>query len=542
MRKKKRYYLWPLDGTFKESSQIFKPTPFIEQRDNNTYLDQFLVKAELIKKRHPARVIINCYRTFSVRPADCEEIASIIQGIGDTGIETIFYAKDYGEKELYLAAACDRAVIAPDGFLRFFGFSTTMPFVKQLADKLGIEIEVYRRGKYKGAMDLFRVDKIDPATEEAYGKYYEVLFDHFITRINQARGKERADIDELINGKVLTAQEAQEQGWVDDVDYVNNLTDGWREEKCKPLKLKVKKLTIGPRRLGRKKRIALLFFDGAIVDTHNRKRSFLLGQQAIGDIDYIDEIRKLRLNKRVAGVIFRVNSPGGSASASAHLAEELLKLKKKKPLFISQGGVAGSGGYFLSYPGDKIFSHNTTITGSIGVIGASFYLKPVYDKIGLTHSTLKKGPHADLFSATRRRSEKERTIIDRQIEALYQNFIERVSGGRKMSVKEVDKVGQGRIWSGEDAKELGLVDETGGLSAALKAMEKELGVKKIAVEVFPKLRYSFFEKAFLGGKKETTLSFPPEMDNLLALINAGKSNLLAPSYLMPEILFFDIRV
>ncbi len=541
MGKKRRYYLLSLDGTFKESSQIFKPTPFIEQRDNNTYLDQLLVKAELIKKKRPAKVIINCYRTFSARPADCEEIASIIEGISAAGIETIFYAKEYGEKELYLAAASERAVIAPDGFLRFFGFSTTMPFVKRLADKLGIEIEIYRRGKYKGAMDVFRVDKIDPATEEAYGKYYEVLFNHFITRICRTRGKERADIDELITGKVLTAQEAHEQGWVDDVDYINNLIDGWKEEKCKPLKLKVKRLAIGPRRRGRKKRIALLFFDGAIIDTHNQKRSFL-GQQAIGDIDYIDEIRQLRFNKRIAGVIFRVNSPGGSASASAHLAEELLKLKKKKPLFVSQGGVAGSGGYFLSYPGDKIFSHNTTITGSIGVIGASFYFKAVYDKIGLTHSTLKKGEHADLSSVTRRRSEKERAIIDGQIEALYQNFITRVSGGRKMSVKEVDKVGQGRIWSGEDAKQLGLVDETGGLSAALKAMEKELGVKKIAVEILPKLRYSFLEKAFLGGQKETTLSFPPEMDNLLALINAEKSNLLAPIYLIPELLFFDIRV
>ncbi|MCI2424844.1 signal peptide peptidase SppA [Candidatus Acetothermia bacterium] len=540
MGKRSSYYLLPLDGIFKESSQIFKPMPFIEQHDNNTYLDQLLVKAELIKKKRPAKVIINSYHTFSASPADCEEIASIIEGIGDAGIETIFYAKEYGEKELYLAAASKRAVIAPDGFLHFFGFSTTMPFVKRLADKLGIEVEVYRRGKYKGAMDLFRVDKIDPATEEAYGKYYEVLFNHFITRICRRRGKERADIDELINGKVLTAQEAQDQGWIDDVDYINNLIDGWKEEKRKPLKLKVKRLTIGPRWRGRKKRIALLFFDGAIVDTHNQKRS-LFGQ-AIGDIDYTDEIRKLRVNKRIAGVVFRINSPGGSASASAHLAEELLKLKEKKPLFVSQGGVAGSGGYFLSYPGDKIFSHTTTITGSIGVIGASFYFKAVYDKIGLTHSTLKKGPHADLFSVTRRRSDIERAIIDGQIEAMYQNFITRVSSGRKMSINEVDKIGQGRIWSGEDAKELGLVDETGGLLVALKAMGKELGVKKITAEIFPKLRYSFFEKALLGGKKETTLSFPPEMEHLLALINTEKGNLLAPSYLMPETLFFDIRV
>jgi len=541
MGKKSKYYLLPLDGTFKESSQIFKPMPFIEQHDNNTYLDQLLVKAALIKKKRPAKVIINCYSTFSARPADCEEIASIIQGISDAGIETIFYAKEYREKELYLAAASKRAVIAPDGSLSFFGFATTMPFVKQLTDKVGIEVEVYRRGKYKGAMDIFRVDQIDPATEEAYGKYYEVLFDNFITHICQKRGKERADIDELIDGKVLTAQEALEQGWVDDVDYISNLIDEWKEEKCNPLKLKVKRLVIGSRWQKRKKRIALLFFDGAIVDTHNQRRSFL-GIQSIGDIDYIDEIRKLRFNKRIAGVIFRVNSPGGSASASAHLTEELLKLKKKKPLFVSQGGVAGSGGYFLSYPGDKIFSHNTTITGSIGVISASFYLKGIYDKIGLTHSTLKKGAHADLFSVTRRRSDKERTIIDGQVEALYQNFITRVSGGRKMSVKEVDKVGQGRIWSGTDAKELGLVDETGGLLTALTAMEKELGVKKIAVEVFPKLRYSFFEKALLGSKQETTLSLPAGMDTLLTLINTDKSNLLTPSYLMPEILFFDIRV
>jgi len=533
-----KHYVIDLKGKVVESGNIYGRIPFID-RGSEFALDRFFVlKEKLINRKKTRKILFKMHPDFTAYVGQLEEIYRCLQDLKKAGKELYFYAKTYGLKELYLASACQHRVIPPDGAVVYYGYSLGNVYFKNLMDSLNIQADVYRVGKYKGAADPFRVSSMDDAQKEAYS-----LILNRMTGIMEDTVRENLDarddfhkldndvdfIEELKGGTFYQADKALARGLVTQTDYWYNLARSWNDHKVKRDKVKIKKL-----RAGRGYRIAVLSFDGNIVDGTNRKHP-LMGS-ACGDEFYVEEISKLAAQKSVKAVIFKVNSGGGSASASAEIASALEKLKEKKPLVVVQSGIAGSGGYYVSFPGEKIFTQHSTITGSIGVINLLFYTGDFMEKHGITHSNLKDGEYADLVSPWRRRGEREGDMIMEHIKYVYHTFTAGVAKNRNMAQEAVDKIGQGRVWPGCDAVEIKICDEIGGLGSAVDYLTKKQGVDSASLEFFPKPKKGLLNKLLRAGKGEgmdilDTINMPGMFKEL-----NGK-----PLCYMEELLTLDFR-
>ncbi len=490
-----KYYIIDLKGTVVESNNIFEKTPFIE-KDNTFALDRFYILKEKLKARKKTkRIMIVMHHDFRAYPGQYEEIYRYLKELKEAGKELYFYAKTYELRELYLASICQHRLIPEMGTIVHYGLSSEKIFLKNFLDLFSIRAEVYRRGKYKGAADTFRLNTIDEAQREAISllvkRFLEIMEDTVRENIQSSVDY----IQELKNGSFFNASQAMDTGLITGENHWFNVIKSWEETKLKKDKVFIKKLVTG-----KGPKIAVLSFDGHVVDGDNKKNS-LMGN-ACGDHFYLREIRKLTRDKAIKGVVFKVNSGGGSASASAEIASALAALREQKPLVVVQSGVAASGGYFISFPGERIFTQHSTITGSIGVIFLLFYVNNYLEKRGITHSSLKNGEYSDLLSVFRDRDELDQEMIMEHIDHIYDNFIMQTAAHRNMKIDEVDKVAQGRIWSGVDAIEKKICDVIGGLDDALAYLKEKEGIAAAKYEFYPKPRKGMIRQLLGSDKSE----------------------------------------
>lgn len=525
-----KYYIINLMGAVVESSNIYGKIPFID-KDKDFALDRFyILKEKLIKRQKTRKILIKMHPDFRAFPGQLEEIYRYLQDLKEAGKELYFYAKTYELKELYLASVCRHRVIPPDGWVVHYGLSLGNIYFKNLIDKLDLKADIYRRGKYKGAADPFRVSSMDDAQKEAslliLKRMAETMED--VVRDNIQTGMDF--IQELKAGSFYRAGEAVAKGVVTQTDYWHNLVKTWEEEKYGKDKVFIKKLITG-----KGYRIAVLSFDGNIVDGENRKH-MLMGPSC-GDEFYVEQIARLSKNKAVKAIIFKVNSGGGSASASAEIANALERLKEKKPLVVVQTGIAGSGGYYISFPAERIFTQRSTITGSIGVIYLLFYIKNFMEKHGITYSNLKDGEYADLLSSWRKRDHREGEMVSGYIDYTYDTFTAKVAKNRNMEQDAVDLIGQGRIWPGLDAIEIKICDEIGGLGSAVEYLKEKQGLQSARLEFFPKPKRGLFHKLLGAGKGEGMDIL--EAVNLMGMIGDFNSK---PLCYTEELLTFDFRM
>jgi protease IV len=431
-------------------------------------LDLFYKKVERLgQSRSIQRVLVHRRKGFSV-PAfgGLEEIRAALRRLSGTGKQVYYYASEYDVFDSVLASACSQRILHPLGTVSFLGIAQQDLFFKRLLDTHAIGVEVIRRGRYKSAADRFRTEKHD---EYARGQY-QALVDGAVAAMREAVlgapaavGREawpETLLDEMLAGRILTASEARESGVVDALHTINDLTNAWKAEKIKEKTVRVRRprLVFGAR-------VAVLVFEGMIVegDSHHHP---LFGQ-AIGDRPMIKAIRALREHRRVKAVVFRINSGGGSAVASENILRELMALQEKKPLVISMGPLAASGGYWIAGTGGRLFALPTTITGSIGVVTLFFNFSELLRTHGITTDCIKCGDAADLGSALRSPTDQEKATIDGVVQSLYEAFIERVAQVRKMAPEKVRALGEGRVWLGSEAVRHGLVDVLGGLHDAI---------------------------------------------------------------------------
>ncbi|MCX8058443.1 MAG: signal peptide peptidase SppA [Spirochaetes bacterium] len=489
------YYTINLKGEFNETGAIFKQIPFVENEPNFLF-DEFILLCEnLIKNKKIKNIIIKQDESFFAKPGEIEQIAKLLKRLRNEGKKLIYFSKIYNLKSLYLSSFCDERIIPELGMLDFSGLKFDFDFFKRTLDKLNISVEVYRRGKYKGAADRFRIDSIDDAQKEAFGRILDIIYETFKKDITENLKISESFYENEVFGKILFPEKAKEIGLITSIKNFETIEEDFKNNKIMKLK-KIQKI----KSFGKGKKISILIFEGGIKDGKNSK-NFILGKQ-IGDEYFIKHIEKLRKNKKIKGVILKVNSPGGSALASDAIAESLNRLKKEKPLVVVQSGVAGSGGYFISFPGERIFTQRTTITGSIGVINMAFNMKGFYDKIGVTRSVLKKGEFADINSTFRERTPEEKQIIDGFIEDIYQKFISKVAQARAKSKEDIDKIGQGRIWAGVDGINIGITDEIGDIYSAIEYLKTKLKVKNLNVSFAIKPKVNILNKILTGGSKE----------------------------------------
>jgi len=400
----------------------------------------------------------------------------------------------YSQKSYYLASVADKLYFNPGGMMFWAGMGGEMVFYKKALNKLGIEPQIIRHGKYKAAVEPFMLDKMSPANREQTMKYIGGIWNHMLEGISKERNISVEKLNQLAdNFKLRDASELVKIGMFDKALYYDEVITelksltGTKEDK-KLARISLSKYSKIPSRSKEiiKDKIAVVYASGEIGMEQS--------ESSIGP-DLANTISKVRKNDNIKAVVLRVNSPGGSALTSEIIWREVKLLQKEKPVIVSMGNVAASGGYYISCAADTIVASETTITGSIGIFGLFFSGEDlIKNKIGLQtdsfgtnkHSGFGGGNPLPIPLTSRKLNSFERKVMQEYIEKGYKSFVDKVAEGRGMTFAQIDKIGQGRVWTGEDAKKIGLVDVLGGLETAIKIAKEKAGLDKYVISNYPK--------------------------------------------------------
>lgn len=439
------------------------------------------------------------------------------------------------DKEYYLATACDRIIFHPSGLMFLNGIGGSIPFFKKGLDKLGVEYEWERIEKYKTAMNQFTEEGFTPAHKEMMESLYGETYSHYLNKVAETRGKSKEDIKALLDHGFFQGPKAKEAGLVDDLLYEDELQNILRLNEKKISKISHERyLNIRPSSLGlyTGRKIALIYGMGTIITGEGM-------YQMMGSSTVARWIRQARNDKSIEAVVFRVDSPGGSSVGSDVIWREVSLTKKEKPVIVSMSDLAGSGGYWVAMSAHKIVAQPQTWTGSIGVYFGKPNLIKLYDKLGITSERFTFGDKADILSTFREWTSEERQIIQTEIEWIYDQFLTKVAKGRNMTKEEVNKIGKGRVWTGNQAVNRGLVDELGGLSKAIDLAKELAGIpeaEQVQLVVQPK-KISFFDIIFGGKYIKTNLDMNSQLEKIfssLQLLENERIWALMPFWITPE--------
>jgi protease IV len=421
--------------------------------------------------------------------ATTSEIRDALIRFRESGKFVISYS-DYllTQQCYYLSSAADKIYINPGAMIDFKGLSSEIMFYKKALAKLGVEVQVTRHGKFKGAVEPFILDKLSEENKAQIRDYVGSIWNNVVEEISGSRGIPADKLNLLADNLVGNIASASlENKLIDGLLYRNELIDTLKVlsgiSKEKDLNLvgmsKYTKVPDPDKSLSEKYRIAVIFASGSIVTGKGNDNN-------IGGNYYAEVIRKQRLDTAVKAIVVRVNSPGGSAIASDIMWKELELSAKVKPVVISMGNYAASGGYFISAPATKIYANANTISGSIGVFGLIPNVGKLFEeKLGLTTEVVSTNKNSDFPSVYRPMNTYEKEVMQKNIESVYTDFVSKVAEGRKMSNASVDSIGQGRVWSGVSAKRIGLIDEIGGLHDAIIGAAELAGVEKYSIRELP---------------------------------------------------------
>jgi protease-4 len=437
--------------------------------------------------------------------ATSEEIRNALVSFKSSGKFIIAYSEMMNQKAYHVANVADKVYVNPKGFFDWTGFNAGLLFLKGTLEKLDIEPQIFYAGKFKSATEPFRTDKMTDENELQTSVWLGDLYAHFLVKAAEARKTDTATLHQLANeAAIRKPQDAVDKKLIDGVKYDDEVKDEIKEK----LKLgkydKINFISInsyfkaGSYKKYRGDKIALIYAEGSIIDGGGND------QDQIASANYIKLIRKARLDKTIKAIVFRVNSGGGSALASETIWRELSLAKKEKPVVVSFGDVAASGGYYISCAADSIFASPTTITGSIGVFGIIPNMEGFFkNKLGVTFDGVKTGPYADLGAIYRPMNEAEKEFVQQSIDEIYMNFKQRVADGRKKPVEHIDSIGQGRVWSGTKAIQNGLIDKFGGLQDAVESAARMAKLSDYRLREYPEVQNVF--DRLLGRSTENTL-------------------------------------
>jgi protease-4 len=420
-----------------------------------------------------------------------EEIRNALIDFRESGKFIIAYSDQYSQKTYYLASVADSLYMNPEGYFFFAGLGYQVMFFKGALDKLGIEAQVIKHGDYKSFPEPYTTDRMSPENREQTLTWISSLWNHMLEGISAERGLNPEDLNVLADGlKIRSGEDARANGLVDRLIYkdqligiLKDLTDTDESKDLRSITLnRYTKVPVKREYKGiAKDKVAVIYAHGDV----------LLGNTGEGTISserISRAIRKARRDSSIKAIVLRVNSGGGSALASDVIWREADLASKVKPLVASMGDVAASGGYYILAPAETVFAHPNTVTGSIGVFAMLPNMQPFMNKkLGITFDVAKTNPHADIGNPFRPLSAEEKLIFQSIVEDTYSDFVQRVSEGRDMSANEIDAVGGGRVWSGENALENGLIDRYGGLHDAIEAAADLAGLEKYRVLELPKL-------------------------------------------------------
>lgn len=451
----------------------------------------------------------------------------------ESGKFIVAFSKFYSQNGYYMASVADEIIVHPIGGIDFRGFGAQIPFFKNALDKVGVKMEVYYAGQFKSATEPFRLTEMSEQNRKQTREYLEPLYNMFTADIAKSRGIEQAEVKRIANEWLLReAEDAITFKFADKVGYRDEVLDIMREriglEEEDPIPkvgITAYAKKVVPRDgFNSKDQIAVIYAEGDIIMGKDTP-----GQ--ISDDDYTKMIRKIRQNDKVKGIVLRVNSPGGSALTSESIWRELSVAKEDGiPIVVSMGDYAASGGYYIACMADKILAEPNTITGSIGIFSmipnASELLN---DKLGVSLDTLNIAKYATSINGFHNHSSGEAAIIQQMTDNGYEMFLKRVSEGRGMTRDAVHEIAQGRVWTGEKASQIGLVDELGGLEDAIKIAEELTDLSDYALVEYPEVKDPFTKmlEQFIKPTQMKTATKAEILESELGELSPYYSNLKA---------------
>jgi protease-4 len=450
-------------------------------------LNEILENLEEAKKDDHIKGIFLDVSSLAAGFATIEEVRNALIDFKKSGKFILAYSEVYTQGAYYLASVADKVYMNPEGMIDFRGLSTEMMFFKGSLEKLEIEAQIIKVGTYKSAVEPFILDKMSEPNRQQVNSFLGSMYDHFLTEISRSRKISKKTLFSLADSsKIRNPNDALIYKMIDGLKYKDEVIDELKSksgiEKNKELKsVSIEEYAPAPEEnsSGSSNRIAIVYANGEIISGEGNDES-------IGSDRISRAIRKARLDNKVKAIVLRVNSPGGSALASDVIWREMVLSKKVKPVIVSMGDVAASGGYYIACAADSIFAQPNTITGSIGVFGIIPNMQKFFkNKLGITFDGVKTGRYADIGSINRPLTDAERMIIQQEINKVYSTFTQKVADGRKKSQSYVDSIGQGRVWSGTEALQNGLVDRLGNIDDAIASAAKKAKLKDFKIVSYP---------------------------------------------------------
>nr|WP_321453712.1 signal peptide peptidase SppA [uncultured Carboxylicivirga sp.] len=468
-------------------------------------LNRILANIEKAKRDENISGIVLETGLMSAGFATIEEIRNALIDFKTTGKFVYSFAPVYSQKGYYLASVCDKLYLNPGGMVELNGLYSERTFYKGTLDKLGVEMQIVKHGKFKSAVEPYMLKEMSEPARLQTEVYLNSIWDHVKEKIAESRGVDASSIDALadqmpmmrdpqllVDNKLIDGLKYKDEF----IDELKTLTDtDVKDDLNTVTSSKYAKAIVPNESKGfARDKIAVIYAQGGIDDGSSN---------GIVSEDLSKTIRKARRDSSIKAVVLRVNSPGGSALGSEIIWREVELTSKVKPLIVSMGDVAASGGYYISCAADKIIAGPTTITGSIGIFGMIPNAEGLTDKVGLTFDGVKTNKFSDMPSVTRPFRKEEKDIMQAYIERGYDIFIGRCADGRGTSKEAIDEIGQGRVWSGENAKGINLVDEFGGLNKAIEVAKEAAGLEKYRLQELPEIEDPFttFMKGLSGEAK-----------------------------------------
>ena len=428
-----------------------------------------------------------------------EEIRNALLDFKESGKFITTYSEIYTQGSYYLASVADYICMYPEGGMELRGLNSTIPFFTNALKKMGIEPQVIRHGKFKSAVEPFMLTEMSDENREQIETYMGSIWEHFLKNVASDRELTRDRLNEMAeNLEIQTTEDAVRLGLVDSLFYrdqfQNHLANLMEQENYDDINFvslkkynKVKVKNENARDKFKKEKVAVIYAQGEIQSGEG-------SETVIGSERISKAIRKARKDEKVKAIVLRVNSPGGSALASDVIWREMKLANEEKPVVVSMGDVAASGGYYIACASDKIYASPNTITGSIGVFGIMPNIEELMtDKIGITFDNVKTNKFADLGSVNRPLTQEEYDIIQKGVVDVYNTFTSKVAEGRDMSQENVDDIGQGRVWSGTNAMDINLIDEYGGLEAAVAGAAELAELEDYRIYELPEQKDPFQE-------------------------------------------------
>lgn len=476
--------------------------------DSNIYgLDDILSSIKKAKENENIKGIYIRSSFLDTSYASLQEIRNALLDFKESGKFIIAYSDNYTQGLYYLSSVADKVLLNPKGMIEWRGIASSPIFYKDLLKNIGVEMQVFKVGTYKSAVEPFTATEMSPANREQVTAFITSIWGQVTGDVSASRKLSVDSLNAYANRMLMfyPAEESVKYGLADTLiyrndvrDYLKKLVNVDKEDNLSILGLNemnnVKK-NVPKDKSGNI--VAVYYASGEITDYSGSAAS----EEGIVGNKVSRDLRKLQDDDDVKAVVLRVNSPGGSAFASEQIWHAVKELKSKKPVIVSMGDYAASGGYYISCVADTIVAEPTTLTGSIGIFGLIPNVKELTDKIGITYDVVKTNQYSDFGNIMRPFNEGEKVLLQMMITQGYDTFVTRCADGRHMTKEAIEKIAEGRVWTGETAKELGLVDELGGIDKAL-----DIAVAKAGIEGY------------------TVVSYPEKEDFLTSLLSSKPTN------------------